>query len=215
MLEECGFDYAVHPVDIGNGGQFESAFGAISPNNRIPALVDHAAGGDSGGDTGDNVPLAIFESGAILVYLAERTGRFLPTGARGRLDVLQWLFWQIGGLGPMAGQLGHFLHSASAPDEYAIERYRTEHHRLLGVLDRRLADREFVAGEYSIADIASWPWVRSAAGVRQSLDEFPHLQRWSATVAARPAVQRGIGVGADWWVARERVADAPSPSEGD
>lgn len=207
MLEECGLDYDVHPVDIGNGAQFAPAFEAISPNNRIPALVDHA--------TGDGAPLSVFESGAILVYLAERTGRFLPTRVRERCDVLQWLFWQVGGLGPMAGQLGHFLHAAPAPIEYAIGRYRTEHRRLLGVLNRQLADREFIAGDYSIADMASWPWVRSAAGVGQPLDDFPHVQRWSETIAARPAVGRGVAVGADWWTAHGSNAGASAPREGD
>ncbi len=216
MLEECGLDYTVQRVDIGRGAQFAPAFAALSPNHRIPALVDHAAAGVGHGDgSGNDTPLSIFESGAILVYLAEKTGRFLPTGARERFDVLQWLFWQVGGLGPMAGQLGHFVHAAKETSAYAVERYRTEHHRLLGVLDRRLADREFIAGEYSIADIASWPWVRSAAGVQQSLDEFVHLQRWFEIVAARPAVRRGAAVGADWWASRRPPADVPATHEGD
>jgi len=203
MLEECELPYEIVPVDIGKGDQFDPEFLAISPNNRMPAIVDT--------DTG----ISVFESGAILVYLAEKSGRFLPQEDAARFEVLQWLFWQVAGQGPMAGQLGHFLHAAKEPVDYAVERYRAEHHRLLGVLNRQLADREFIAGEYSIADIASWPWVRSAAGVQQPLDEFPHLQRWSGTVAARPAVRRGVAVGADWWASRRPAADIPATREDD
>ena len=154
-LEEMGLPYEIHPVNIGKGEQFRPAFIAISPNNRMPAIIDRAPA-DGGG------PLPIFESGAILIYLAEKCGKFLPADLRGRADVLQWLFWQVGGLGPMAGQKGHFLHSAPEPVPYAIDRYTREVDRLFGVLDRRLADREFVCGAYSIADFAIYPWTVSA-----------------------------------------------------
>lgn len=190
MLEECGLDYEVRPVNIGRGDQFAPEFLAISPNNRMPALVDHDA---------SNGPISIFESGAILVYLAEKTGRFMPTDQRGRFECLQWLFWQIAGLGPMAGQLGHFKVYAEHKIDYAIERYANEYNRLLGVLERRLADSEYMAGDYSIADMATWPWVRSHDRYDQSLDEFPNVARWLEVVGARPAVARGFAVGADWW----------------
>jgi GST-like protein len=197
MLEECGLEYRVHPVHIGKGDQFKPEFLAISPNNRIPALVDADAKGG---------PLSIFESGAILVYLAEKSNRLLPEDLHGRYDVLQWVFWQMGGLGPMAGQLGHFMNYAEDRIDYAVERYRKEYNRLLGVLDRRLADRPYIAGAYTIADIACWPWVRSHERLDQPLDEFVHVARWFAELAARPAVQRGIDVGSEWW--GERKLDA-------
>ncbi len=190
MLEECGLEYEVHPIHIGKGDQFKPEFLAISPNNRIPALVDPDAEGGT---------LAVFESGAILVYLAEKTGRLLPDDPHGRYDALQWVFWQMGGLGPMAGQLAHFMNYAEERIEYAVERYRKEFNRLLGVLDRRLADRPCVAGDYTIADVACWPWVRAHERLDQPLDEFPNVARWFAEVASRPAVQRGIDVGSDWW----------------
>jgi GST-like protein len=190
MLEEVGLPYEVHPVHIGKGDQFKPDFLAISPNNRIPALVDK--------DALDG-PLSIFESGAILVYLAEKSGSFLPAELHRRFDVLQWLFWQTGGLGPMAGQLGHFVNYAEATIDYAVERYSNEYDRLLGVMDRRLTDREYLAGEYSIADMAAWPWVRSHERLKQSLDNFVNLQRWFDAIAARPAVQKGINLGMDWW----------------
>ena len=195
MLEETGLEYDVHPVHIGKGDQFKPEFMAISPNNRIPAIVDR----DSA--TGDD--LAIFESGAILVYLAEKSGSFLPAELHRRFDVLQWLFWQMGGLGPMAGQLGHFVSYAETTIDYAVERYSNEYDRLLGVMNRRLADREYLAGEYSIADMAAWPWVRSHERLQQSLDNFANLQRWFETIAARPAVQKGFNLGLDWWTSRE------------
>ena len=191
MLEEADLAYDVRPVHIGKGEQFKPEFLAISPNNRIPAIVDH----DSA--TGDD--LAIFESGAILVYLAEKSGSFLPAEMHRRFDVLQWLFWQTGGLGPMAGQLGHFVNYAGATSDYAVERYSNEYGRLLGVMDRRLADREYLAGEYSIADMAAWPWVRSHKRLQQPLDNFVNLQCWFDVIAARPAVKKGIDLGMDWW----------------
>lgn len=188
MLEECGLPYRMIPVDIGAGDQFKPDFLRISPNNRMPAIIDSEA---------PDGPLSIFESGAILVYLAERTGKFLPTDVHGRSEVMQWLFWQVGGLGPMAGQLGHFKNYAPETIPYAVDRYQREYNRLLGVMERRLADREFLAGTYSIADMASWPWVRSHERLGQPLEEFPQVKRWFDTIAARPAVQKGVDVGAD------------------
>jgi GST-like protein len=198
MLEECGLDYEVHPVHIGRGDQFKPEFLAISPNNRIPALVDYDAAGDAEGN-GNGKELAIFESGAMLVYLAEKTGCLIPADTHGRFDVLQWVFWQVGGLGPMAGQLGHFRNYIDTRIDYAVERYSKEYNRLLGVLDRQLAGRDFICGEYSIADIASWPWIRSHERLGQPLDEFPHVQRWFDAIAARPAVERGCNLGSEWW----------------
>jgi GST-like protein len=186
FLEETGLPYTVKPIDIGKGEQFDPAFLAISPNNRIPAIVDHAPP-DGGG------PLSLMESGAILLYLAGKTGRFYPNDLRGRADVVQWLFWQMAGLGPMAGQAHHFLHYAPEPLPYAIDRYVRETGRLYGVLNKRLADREFIAGDYSIADMASYPWVLPERQ-RQDLADFPHLRRWKETVAARPAVQRAYAL---------------------
>ena len=195
MLEEAGLEYNVHPVHIGKGDQFKPDFLAISPNNRIPAIVDH--------DSATDKDLAIFESGAILVYLAEKSGSFLAAEMYRRFDVLQWLFWQMGGLGPMAGQLGHFVSYAEATIDYAVERYSNEYDRLLGVMDRRLADREYLAEEYSIADMAAWPWVRSHERLKQPLDKFANLQRWFDAIAERPAVQKGINLGMDWWTSTE------------
>lgn len=184
-LEELGLPYTVHPVDIGKGEQFKPEFLAISPNNRIPAIVDR--------DTG----ISVFESGAILVYLAEKTGTFLPAGGQARAEVLQWLMWQMGGLGPMAGQAHHFRQYAPEPIPYGIERYTREVTRLYGVLDRRLAQREFVAGELSIADFAIFPWVAPWEQQGQVLADFAHVSRWFATMAARPGVDRGRRVGAE------------------
>jgi len=192
MLEECGLDYEVHPVDIGRGDQFKPEFLAISPNNRIPALVD---------SNSDGKPIRLFESGTILMYLAEKTGQLLPVDPHGRFDVLQWLFWQMAGLGPMAGQLGHFRNYSQTRIEYAVERYSKEFNRLIGVLNSQLDGREYICGDYSIADIACWPWMRSHDRLGQSLDEFPHVQRWFETVGARPAVKRGIEIGAALWTA--------------
>jgi GST-like protein len=183
FLEEAGLEYRIIPVDIGIGDQFKPDFLAIAPNNRIPAIVDTAP---SDGGTA----IGVFESGAILQYLAERTGQFLPADVRGRTEVMQWLFWQMGGLGPMAGQNHHFVQYAPEKIPYAMTRYVKETNRLYGVLDRRLADREFVAGAYSIADMAAYPWVVPHERRQQSLKEFPHLNRWFEAIRARPTVQR-------------------------
>ena len=183
FLEEAGLPYRLVPVSLSKGEQFRPEFRAISPNNKIPAIVDHAPA-DAG------APLALFESGAILLYLAEKIGRLIPTAARGRVEVTQWLFWQMSGLGPMAGQIGYFNVYAPEPVPFAIERYAKETRRLYGVLDQRLIDREFVAGEFSIADIACYPWIVPHQGHRQNLADFPHLQRWFEAMTARPATQR-------------------------
>lgn len=186
MLEETGLPYRVHPVDLGRDEQFDPAFLAISPNNKIPAIVDP--------DGPDGQPLALFESGAILVYLAEKTGRFLPTDGPEKYAVLQWLMFQMGGVGPMFGQVHHFLRAAPEEVPYAIERYTTEKDRLYGVLNRHLAQAEYLAGEYSIADIATYPWVSRHDWQQTDLGRFPNVQRWFETVGARPAVQRGMVV---------------------
>ena len=183
MLEECGLPYKVIPVDIGTGAQFKPDFLKISPNNRMPAIVDHEP-------PGGGAPLSMFESGAIMLYLAEKTGRLLPTDARRRGDVLQWLFWQMSALGPMAGQAGYFRVYAPQVVPFAIERYTKEVARLYGVLNKRLADREYIAGELSIADIACYPWIVPHAGHGQQLEAFPHLARWFAAIGARPATIR-------------------------
>ena len=180
FLEETGLDYKIMPVDIGKGAQFQPDFLAIAPNNRMPAIVDHDP-------PGGGAPVSVFESGAILLYLAEKTGKFLPHDLRGRVEVLQWLFWQMGGLGPMAGQNHHFSQYAPEKIPYAINRYVNETNRLYGVLNRRLADREFMAGDYSIADMASYPWVVPYERQGQRLEDFPHLARWFHTITARPA----------------------------
>jgi GST-like protein len=190
MLEELGLPYRVIPVNIGRGEQFKPEFLAISPNNRMPAIVDHDP-------AGGGAPISIFESGAILMYLADKTGKFLPEETRARYEVIQWLMWQMGGLGPMSGQAGHFLFYAPEKIQYGIDRYTKEVNRLYGVMDKRLADREYLAGEYSIADMASWPWVRPSS-YNQDMAQFPHLDRWFKAIDARPAVQRGKDVGKDW-----------------
>jgi GSH-dependent disulfide-bond oxidoreductase len=183
FLEEAQLPYRVILVNLGKGEQFAPTFLAIAPNNRIPAIVDR--------DPADGAPpLPLFESGAILWYLAEKTGRFLPAGRRGRLEALAWLFWQMAGLGPMAGQNGHFRVYAPQPLAYAIERYTRETHRLYDVLNRRLARREYIAGEYSIADMACYPWIVPHAAHGQDLGDFPHLRRWFETIRARPATVR-------------------------
>jgi GST-like protein len=190
MLEETGLPYRLVPVNIGRGEQFRPEFLAISPNNRMPAIVDHEPQtGDGGG------PLSIFESGAILLYLGDKTGKFLPKDLRGRYEVTQWVMWQMGGLGPMAGQAHHFRQYAPEKIAYAIDRYTRETNRLYGVMNRRLADREFLAGEYSIADMAAFPWVVPYQNQGQNLDEFPNLRRWFDAMKARPAVSRGIDLG--------------------
>lgn len=189
FLEEAGLDYVVKPVDIGKGAQFEPAYLAISPNNKMPAIVDTAPA-DGG------APISVFESGAILLYLAEKSGKFLSADIRVRNTTLEWLFWQTGGLGPMTGQYGHF--NVYAPDKipYAIDRYTREAERLLGVLDKRLTGRAFIAGDdYSIADMASYPWINPYTAVPIDLSPFPEIRRWHEAIAARPATQRAFALG--------------------
>lgn len=183
FLEETELPYTVKPINIGKGDQFEPAFLQISPNNRIPALVDHAPA--DGGE-----PISVFESGAILQYLAEKTGQFLPSAVRDRVEVMQWLFWQMGGLGPMLGQNHHFNQYAPEKIPYAINRYVKETERLYGVLNERLSDRPFVAGEYSIADMAAYPWIVPYAAQGMNLADFPNVKRWFESIRTRPAVQR-------------------------
>jgi len=184
FLEETGLDYRLTPVDIGAGDQFKPAFLAIAPNNRMPAIIDHAPADGA-------APIPVFESGAILVYLGDKTGRFLPSAVRERTQVLEWLFWQVGGLGPMAGQNHHFNRYAPEPIPYAQERYTKETNRLYGVLDRRLATVPFVGGrDYSIADMAIYPWIVPWQAQRQNLEDFPSLKRWFTGIAARPATLR-------------------------
>jgi GSH-dependent disulfide-bond oxidoreductase len=184
FLEEAGLEYRIVPVDIGRGEQFRPEFLKIAPNNRMPAIVD-----DAPADGGE--PVSLFESGAILLYLAEKAGKFIPADLRGRAEVLQWLFWQMGGLGPMAGQNHHFSQYAPEKLPYAINRYVNETNRLYGVLDTRLADRPFVAGEaYSIADMASYPWIVPYERQGQKLEDFPNLKRWFETIRDRPATVR-------------------------
>ncbi|MGX9393404.1 glutathione S-transferase N-terminal domain-containing protein [Nitrobacteraceae bacterium UC4446_H13] len=189
MLEELGIPYNVIPVDIRAGDQFKPEFLAISPNNRIPAIVDRDPA-----DGGEHI--SVFETGAILIYLAEKTGRFLPRDARGRSNVVQWLMWQMSGLGPMLGQHGHFLLYAAEKIPYAIDRYRHEAARLYGVLDTQLGKTgRFVAGDYSIADIACFPWTMTHKAQGFTLDDYPNVKRWYAEVRARPQVQAGLAVG--------------------
>ena len=186
MLEECGLPYNVHAVNIGKGDQFKPEFLAVSPNNKMPAIVDP--------DGPDGRPISVFESGAILQYLGRKTGQFYPADERQRVEVDQWLFWQMGGFGPMLGQTHHFRIYAPEQVPYAIERYTNETNRLYGVLDKRLASREFVAGEYSIADMAIAPWAKLWERQGQNIEEFPNVKRWLDAVLARPAVQRGLDV---------------------
>jgi GST-like protein len=193
MLEECGLPYRLVEVDILRGAQFEPAFLRISPNNRIPAIVDREAAGG---------PLAIFESGAILQYLAEKSGQLLPADLHGRYEVLQWLYWQVAGLGPMAGQAHHFRQFAPEKIPYGIKRYTDEANRLYGVLDRRLGGREYIAGGYSIADVACFPWIVHHEWQGQSLADFPSLRRWFDAVRDRPATRRAYEQG------HVRMADA-------
>ncbi|HZF27185.1 MAG TPA: glutathione binding-like protein [Steroidobacteraceae bacterium] len=183
FMEETQLAHRIIPVNIGQGDQFTPAFLAISPNNRMPAIVDHEP-------RGGGAPVSLFESGAILLYLAEKTRRFIPEEIHGRAEVLQWLFWQVAGLGPMAGQNGHFNVYAPEKLPYAIDRYTRETNRLYGVLNRRLADREFIAGEFSIADIASYPWIVPHQAHGQNLADFPHLERWFNAIKPRPATIR-------------------------
>lgn len=188
FLEEAGLEYRIVPVNIGAGDQFKPEFLKISPNNRMPALVDHAP--MDGGE-----PFSLFESGAILLYLAEKTGLFYPTAQRDRPRVWEWLFWQVGGLGPMAGQNHHFVQYAPEKIPYAIDRYVKETNRLYGVLNRQLENRLFVAGDYSIADMACYPWVVPYERQQQNLADFPHLKRWFETIHERPAVVRAYEKG--------------------
>lgn len=188
MLEELGVPYNIIPVNIGTGEQFTPGFLKISPNNRMPAIVDHEP-------LGGGAPLAIFESGAILEYLAEKYGKFMPKDTRGKYDVLQWLYWQMANLGPNSGQANHFRHYAPEKIEYGMNRYTNEVNRLYGVMNIQLADREFLAGAYSIADMASWPWIIPYERMGQDLNEFPNLKRWFDTIGARPAVVKGKAVG--------------------
>ena len=189
MLEECGLPYRVISVNIGKGDQFKSDFLAISPNNKMPAIVDP--------NGPDEKPISVFESGAILQYLGRKTGRFYPKDERLRVEVDQWLFWQMAGLGPMAGQTHHFRIYAPEKIAYAIDRYTNETNRLYGVLDKRLADCEFLAGEYSIADMAAYPWAKLWERQGQDISAFKNMQRWLAANSARPAVQRGLAINAE------------------
>jgi len=186
MLEESELDYETIPIDIGKGDQFSPEFLKISPNNRMPAIVDR--------DTG----ISVFEGGAILIYLAEKSGRFLPEDPAARFDVLQWLFWQAGGLGPMAGQLSHFKSYLKEPVPYAETRYGNEYDRLLAVMDEQLRDRDWLAGEFSIADMAAFPWVRPYKRLGNDVDKFANLKRWYEAMKARPGVRRGIDLGSGW-----------------
>jgi GST-like protein len=186
MLEEIGLPYRAHAVDIGRGEQFDPAFLAISPNNKIPAMVDS--------EGPDGKPISIFESGAMLLYLAEKTGKLLPKDARGRYEVMQWLMFQMGSIGPMLGQAHHFRAYAPEKLPYAIDRYTKEAGRLYGVMDRQLADRAYLAGDYSIADIAVFPWLRSWERQGVDLADYPNVKRWFDAIAARPAVERGVQV---------------------
>jgi GSH-dependent disulfide-bond oxidoreductase len=186
MLEECGLPYAVHGVNIGKGEQFAPDFLKISPNNKMPAIVDP--------QSADGAPISVFESGAILQYLGRKTGQFYPQTERERMEVEQWLFWQMGGLGPMAGQTHHFRIYAPEKVDYGIKRYTEETTRLYGVMDRLLATREFLAQDYSIADMACLPWIRLWERQGQNIADFSHVSRWLETCLARPAVQRGLAV---------------------
>ncbi|OFX10429.1 MAG: glutathione S-transferase [Alphaproteobacteria bacterium RIFOXYD12_FULL_60_8] len=186
MLEEAQLPYRVHVIDIMKSDQFTPEFVAINPNSKIPAIIDN------NGPNGE--PFTVFESGAILIYLAEKTGLFLPTDPRGRSQTLQWLMWQMGGVGPFFGQCYHFRHVAPEQIDYAITRYSNESRRLFGVLNARLAEVPYMAGEYSIADIATYPWIARHEGQGVALEEFPHIARWFADISARPAVIRGMAV---------------------
>jgi GST-like protein len=196
MLEELGVPYEVRYVNIGRGEQFEPSFLKISPNNRMPAIVDPEGPGAR--------PISIFESGAILQYLGRKFGKFYSTDERQRAEIDQWLFWQMGGLGPMAGQAHHFRQYAPEKIPYAVDRYTNEVNRLYGVLNKRLADREYLAGAYSIADIASFPWTRSYKNQGQDLNDFPNMKRWFEAISARPAVMRGVEIGQEH---RRNLAD--------
>lgn len=195
MLEETGLPYRLVPVDIGAGAQDDPAFRALSPNGRMPAIVDH--------EGPDGAPISVFESGAILQYLGDKAGRFYPAERRARTRVEEWLFWQCAGLGPMAGQAAHFRYREERI-EYALNRYVNETRRLYGVLDKRLAEAEFVGGDYSIADMAIWPWTRGYKGLGVEPAEFPNFYRWFKQVGAREAVQKGSAIGKDAFAERQR-----------
>jgi GST-like protein len=199
MLEELGDDYNVVPVNIGKGDQFKPEFLAISPNHRMPAISDPDVDGE---------PVTMFESGAILLYLAEKTGRFMATDPKGRRETLEWLFWQVGNQGPMAGQLSHFVNYAPGDEAYSKTRYANEYDRCLGVLDRRLEGRDYIVGDYSIVDMICWPWVLIAKPLGQSLDDFPNVSRWRQAVKERPAVQRAVDLGKEF-----RRSGPPSDDE--
>jgi len=186
MLEECGLPYLVHPMNIGTGDQFNPEFVAINPNSKIPAIVDT--------DGPEGKPFTLFESGAILIYLAEKTGKFMPTSVTGRYVTLQWLMFQMGAIGPIFGQVHHFMRAAKEKVPYAIERFGKENRRLYGVLDKRLGEAPFLAEQYSIADIATYPWVLRHEWQQVDLAEYPNVKRWFDTISARPAVARGITV---------------------
>ena len=187
LLEELGLPYKMHPVNIGKGDQFDPDFLKISPNNRMPAIIDHDVDGD---------PISLFESGAILLYLAEKTGQFIPNSVIGKKEAMEWLFWQTGNQGPMAGQLSHFVNYAVGENKYSHDRYANEYERCLGVLDRRLKTRQFILGEeYSIADIINWPWVLIAKPLGASLENFPHLADWRNRIKNRPAVKKAVDLG--------------------
>lgn len=199
MLEECGLPYEIAYVNIGRGEQFEPDFLAIAPNNRMPAIVDP--------DGPDGKPISVFESGAILQYLGRKTGKFYPTVKRARTEVDQWLFWQMGGLGPMAGQAHHFRQYAPEQIAYAVDRYTDECNRLYGVMNKRLADKRFLAGDYSIADMACYPWIRPYERQGQDLEEFPNLEAWFHSIEERPATVRA------YERARERQLDLASDEQ--
>jgi len=183
MLEECGLEYALHLLNLGKGDQFEPDYLAISPNAKMPAIVDHDVPGE---------PVSVFESGAILIYLAEKAGRYMPTDPHGRKEVLEWLFWQVGNQGPLAGQLSHFVNYAPSGQDYALARYKGEYERNLAVLERRLETREYILDEYSIADMIAFPWVFIARPLTVSLDAFPNVLAWRGRIKIRPAVIRAI-----------------------
>jgi GST-like protein len=204
MLEECGLPYEVQFVNIGRGDQFEPGFLKISPNNRMPAIVDHDGPGGK--------PMSVFESGAILQYLSRKTGEFYPREERARVKVDEWLFWQMGGLGPMAGQAHHFRHYAPEKYDYAYDRYTNEVNRLYGVMNVQLKDHNYLAGEYSIADMAAYPWVRPYKRQGQDLGDFPYLEAWYGRIHDRPAVARAVLVGKEerekWDLSKDKDAQA-------
>ncbi|MBO6826465.1 MAG: glutathione S-transferase N-terminal domain-containing protein [Sneathiella sp.] len=201
LLEELGLPYTVHPVNIGKGDQFDPEFLKIAPNNRMPAIVDHAP--EDGGD-----PISIFESAAIMTYLADKAGQLMPTDTRGRTDVNQWLYWQMGGLGPMAGQLHHFRLYAQEKIPYAIERYSNEVARLYGVMEKRLVGRDYLTGDYTIADIACFPWIARHERQKMDLNDYPNLKKWFDRIGARDAVKTGLALGEDFQSQSSMTSDA-------